>query len=283
MNTKYPIYVISKGRSEKRPTIETLERSGAEYRVVVEPSEKDKYSSHVSEKKIIVAPEDFSKRGMGSIPVRNFVWEHSIGEGHLRHWILDDNIFGFVRLLGNQKLPIETPKMFRIIEDFVDRYSNIALAGLQYDSFIPEMQITPAFIFNTRIYSCILIKNDIPFRWRGKYNEDTDLSIRVLKARLCTILFHCFLQKKATTMTMAGGNTDTIYNSGDERLEFAKSLERQHPDCVKVIRRFGRWHHSINLRKYKTNALKRIESYNYSKSVNEQGLVCVNSNPTQEK
>jgi len=26
-----------------------------------------------------------------------------------------------------------------------------------------------------------LIRNDIPYRWRAKYNEDTDLSLRVLK------------------------------------------------------------------------------------------------------
>lgn len=35
-----------------------------------------------------------------------------------------------------------------------------------------------------RAFPCILIQNDIPFRWRGRYNEDTDLSLRALKA-LC--------------------------------------------------------------------------------------------------
>ena len=255
MNPEYPVYIISKGRWDKTLTAYALNDIGVPFRIVVEPKELNKYSLSIDRNKIIVLPDNFSEQSLGSIPVRNWVWEHAISEGHKRHWILDDNISCFLRLNRNKKRKVKTGTIFKCCEDFVNRYDNVALAGLQYNSFIPEDQITPAFIFNTRIYSCILIKNDIPYRWRGRYNEDTDLSIRVLKDGLCTILFHAFLQDKATTMTMAGGNTDTIYNTGDERLEFAKSLEQQHPDCVKIIRRFGRWHHSINLRKFKRNRL----------------------------
>ena len=61
------------------------------------------------------------------------------------------------------------------------------------------------FTLNTRIYSCNLIKNSVRFRWRGRYNEDTDLSLRMLKAGLCTDLFNAFLQDKETTLTMRGG------------------------------------------------------------------------------
>ena len=69
----------------------------------------------------------------------------------------------------------------------------------------------PPYYPNTRIYSCMLIKNDIPYRWRGRYNEDTDLSIRVLKDGWCTILFNAFLADKSQTMTMKGGNTEDLY------------------------------------------------------------------------
>jgi len=44
-----------------------------------------------------------------------------------------------------------------------------------------------------------LIRNDVPYRWRGRYNEDTDLSLRMLKDRWCTIQFNAFLQGKAAT------------------------------------------------------------------------------------
>ena len=53
-------------------------------------------------------------------------------------------------------------------------------------------------------------------RWRGRYNEDTDLSLRTLKSGLCTVLFNAFLGDKQTTMTGTGGNTESLYKLGDE-------------------------------------------------------------------
>ena len=90
MNPKYPIYIISKGRWESRLTAKTLERMKVPYHIVVEPQEYDNYASVINPDKIHVLP--FSDLGQGSIPARNWVWEHSISIGAERHWILDDNI-----------------------------------------------------------------------------------------------------------------------------------------------------------------------------------------------
>jgi hypothetical protein len=125
---------------------------------------------------------------------------------------------------------------------------------------------------NTRIYSCILIKNDIPYRWRGRYNEDTDLSIRVLKDGWCTILFNAFLAGKVTTMRMNGGNTDTLY-ADDGRKKMAESLAQQHPDVAKVVWKFGRWHHQVDYRPFKNNQLVKKQGLNIPQGVNEYGMV----------
>jgi len=271
MNPRYPVYIISKGRWKTRLTSKALEKTGVPYRIVVEPQEYDDYSAAIDKDKILVLP--FSNLGQGSIPARNWVWEHSQSEGHKRHWILDDNIRAFRRYNDDIKYLVTSGTIFKVSEDFVDRYTNVALAGFQYSSFMAYNRQKRPFTLNTRIYSCILIKNDIPYRWRGKYNEDSDLSIRVLKDGWCTILFNAFLQDKQSTMTMKGGNTDTIYNTGDNRMEFAKSLERQHPDCVKVIRRFGRWHHSINLNPFKKNKLIKKKGIVIPEGINNYGMV----------
>lgn len=273
MNPKYPIYIISKGRWESRLTSKALEEINVPYRIVVEPNEYDNYAKVIDKSKIIVAPENFSERGQGGIPVRNFVWEHSIKEGHKRHWILDDNIRKFRRFNNDIKYLVTDGTIFRCAELFVDRYKNVALSGFQYSSFMAYNRQKRPFTHNTRIYSCILIQNDIPFRWEGKYNEDSDLAIRVLKSRkYCTILFNAFLQDKASTMTMKGGNTDSIYNEGDNRKEFAKSLERKHPDVVKTIWRYNRWHHSINFNSFKDIDLIRVDDYNVGKGINNYGM-----------
>lgn len=243
------------------------------YRIVVEPDEYNNYAKYIDPNKIIVCPENFSKLGQGSIPVRNFVWEHSIKEGHNFHWILDDNIESVERFNNNMKIKCFSPTPFRIIEDFVLRYENIALAGMNYAIFCPASEARPPIRFNERIYSCILIRNDINYRWRGRYNEDTDLSLRVLKDGWCTILFNSFLIGKRATMTQGGGNTDTIYNTGDNRLAFAESLRNQHPDVVKVVWRFNRWHHLVNYKPFEKNLLKRKEEeVKYAKQINEYGL-----------
>lgn len=270
MNPKYPVYIISKGRWDSRLTSKALEKMNIPYHIVVEPQEYDNYASVINPNKIYVLP--FSDLGQGSIPARNWVWEHSINNGDERHWILDDNISAFRRFNNNKKYLVTSGTIFKCAEDFVDRYDNIALSGFQYTYFMTLCRDRKPFIFNTRIYSCILIKNDIPYRWRGKYNEDTDLAIRVLKDGWCTILFNAFLQDKQSTMTMKGGNTDTIYNTGDERLEFAKSLERQHPDCVKVIWNYGRWHHLVNFSPFKKNKLIKKEGLIIPSRINNYGM-----------
>jgi hypothetical protein len=274
MNPKYPIYIISKGRWESRLTSNALEESNIPYRIVVEPDEYDNYAAVIDSSKILCLP--FSNLGQGSIPARNFVWEHSINEGHERHWILDDNIEGFYRYNYSIKYRVVTGTIFKCAEDFIERYENIALAGFQYKFFATHCRNRPAFILNTRIYSCILIKNDLPYRWRGRYNEDTDLSLRALKDGWCTILFNAFLQGKAATMTMSGGNTDNVYTDNDERMKFAKSLEEQHPNLVKVVRKFNRWHHQVNYGHFKNNKLVKKQGIEIPNRVNEYGMVLKN-------
>lgn len=253
MNPKYPIYIISKGRANTIYTSKTLEYMNVPYMIVVEPQEYVQYASVINSKKIIVTP--FKNLGQGSIPVRNFVWEHAVKAGVKRYWIMDDNIKWFYRLHNHMKIPVTDGAILRAAEDFVDRYENVVIAGLQYDYFAPRKAKIQPFTINTRIYSCILLQTDLKLRWRGRYNEDSDLSIRILKEGHCSILFNAFLCGKVPTLTMGGGNTTTIYNTGDNRKEFAKSLQRQHPDIVKVIWRYNRWHHDIDLSSFKANEL----------------------------
>jgi hypothetical protein len=269
MNPKYPVYIISKGRADTRLTSRTLEYMNVPYTIVVEPQEYLDYAKVINSKKILVTP--FSNLGQGSIPVRNFVFEHAIKSGAKKHWILDDNIKYFYRLNHNQKYPFNTGTVFKIAEEFVDRYENIGLAGFQYRYFVPSRQKKSPFQLNTRIYSCILINHRINLKWRGKYNEDTDLSLRVLKGGWCTILFNSFLCGKIATLVMKGGNTSTIYNTGDEREEFVDSLIKQHPKLVKKVRRYNRWHHEVDYSSFKQEPILK-KGIKIPEGINEYGL-----------
>jgi hypothetical protein len=277
MNLKYPIYIPSKGRHESRLTIKALNNMGVDYRVVVEPQEFEQYSKHIDNKNLLILP--FSNLEQGSIPARNWIFEHSKKQGYKRHWIMDDNIEQFNRLNNNLQIKCNTGAIFRCVEDFVDRYKNIALAGLEYDFFVKSRCKWNPYRMNTRIYSCTLIDNSIPHRWRGKYNEDTDLSIRVLKDGYCTVLFLAFLQQKSQTQKIKGGN-QKIYEETNQRKEFAESLAKQHPDVAKVAWRFGRWHHQVNYKPFKKNKLIRVDNYDeiVKDRVNEYGMKLITIN-----
>lgn len=274
MLPKYPVYIISKGRWKNPLTAMALDECGVPYRIVVEPQEYDKYSDVISPEKILVTP--FSNLGQGSTPVRNWVWDHSVAAGAKRHWVLDDNLYMFLRFNRNLKVPVADGTIFRLAESFVDRYSNVAISGFNYLHFIERKKGNryPPVRLNTRIYSCILIQNDIPYRWRGKYNEDTDLCIRVLKDGWVTMLFNAFLADKTTTMRMPGGNTDELYAGQGFSLgrttelteamhaavlEKAVTLQKMHPDIVQVKKKWGRWHHEVDYRAFQENKLHNCE------------------------
>jgi hypothetical protein len=276
-NPNYPVYIISKGRWESRLTSKALEKINVPYHIVIEPQEYNNYASVIDPKKIYILP--FSNLGQGSIPARNWVWEHSISIGTEKHWILDDNISLFYWKNSNNYHRTTTGITFKLAEDFTDRYKNIALSGMQYYFFAPKKQLSPGpFLANTRIYSCILINNNIPYHWRGRYNEDTDLSLRVLKDGWCTILFYAFLCHKQPTMALSGGNTESLYklDNTDGRLLMAQSLQRQHPDVVKITRKWGRWQHQVDYRPFKGNKLIKKEGVIIPEGVNNYGMILVN-------
>jgi len=261
---RFPIYIVSKGRYTKNPTSESLNKMNVNYFVIVEENEYDKYKKIIDKKKLLILPKKFKKEYdtfwkddnpmTGSGPARNFAWEHSIEQGFEYHWVLDDNIESFERFNNNKKVRCLSGDPFYILEDFVLRYTNIVISGFAYANFYPWNEHRPPIKFNTRIYSCLLIQNKLPLRWRGRYNEDTDICIRALKMGLCTVQTNIFLQGKMSTKKMKGGNTDTIYKKGTK--EKSQMIQDMHPDICRVAWKFNRWHHHCNYKIFSNNKPK---------------------------
>lgn len=271
---RYPIFIPSKGRADLSQTARALDEMGVGYRIVVESADYADYARHHGSAVLLRLP--FSNLGQGSIPARNWIWDKALQEGHEKHWVIDDNIRAFYRLNRNRRRPARASGIFCAAEDFTDRFTNIALSGLNNIAFADDRSPTIApFTLNTRIYSATLIRTDIPFRWRGKLNEDTDLSLRVLKAGWSTLQFNAFLIDKATTMKMRGGNTDTVYATGDNRREFAESLAEQHPDVVRVTWKFDRWHHQVDYSPFASNDPGLRPDLELGDEPNEYGMALV--------
>lgn len=282
MNPHFPLYIVSKGRAESRLTSKALEKMQVPYSIVIEEQEFDEYASVIDEKKIVILDKRFQDeyevcddlgrtKSIGPGAARNFVWQHSIEKGHDWHWVMDDNISGFYRLNKNLKVPVGDATIFRCMEDFCLRYTNIGMAGPNYFMFASRKNKMKPFAMNTRIYSCNFIRNDLPYRWRGRYNEDTDLSLRIMRDGLCTVQFNAFLQFKETTQTVKGGNSKEFYDD-EGTMPKSKMLQEMHPDIARVAWRFGRWHHYVNYTPFKRNKLKRKKDCKIITGVNNYGM-----------
>lgn len=267
MNPRYPIYVPSKGRSKYGHTMKAFNRMNVPYKIVVEPQDYDDYASAFGKEKLIVTPH----RDKGLTHTRNFIWDHAQESGTPYFWTFDDNISHFYRLNHNIKWYLKSGTGFYVIEEFMQRYENIAICGMQYEMFCPRKAEHPPFILNTRVYSNMLIRTDIPYRNECFYNDDTDLCLRVLKDGWVTVLFYAFLAQKITTMIIPGGMT-TYYKS-DGRLKFAEELQQKHPDCVTITWIYNRWHHQVNYTKFKKNKLKFKAGVKPANRINNFGMI----------
>lgn len=295
---QFPLYIPSKGRSEYMVTSKALTVMGVRHNVIVEAQEVQAYRDAIKRfdllADIIELQPEFKEtydlcdslglsKSTGAGPARNSAWSHAIESGYSWHWVMDDNISGFFRLNKNLKVPCRTPAFWCAMEDFCLRYKNLAMAGPNYFFFAPRKTRQPPFVVNTRIYSCNLIRNDNPYRWRGRYNEDTILSLDMLKAGWCTILFNAFLQDKMETQKLSGGNTQELYCADDKprkgekysrtgTIEKSQMMITTHKDVSKIVYRFGRIHHHVDYRQFQKNKLIKCDGIDIKPGVNNYGM-----------
>jgi len=269
---KYPIYIPSKDRAATSYTAKFFLDDGVDFKIVIEPGQVKEYEKHFDKDLLLVMPKDDMKL-LGS---RLWIREHSIKQGHKRHWQFDDNIRSIRKVYKRKRIPCDSNKAIRLVEEFTDRYINIGLSGFNYDTFVRNAK-TP-YQLNCHVYSATLVNNEMPFKWRLYYNDDTDLCLQVLTNDLCTVLFNAFVVCKMKTMTVAGGNTKDLYKDAG-RLKMARSLEEIWPDHVETKWRFNRPQHVIknNWKQFTTPLIRRkdIDWGKIEKTDNEMKLVAV--------
>lgn len=253
---RYPIYIVSKGRYNNPLTANYFKSCKIEFYICVEPQEYEMYCNSIGEKHVLKLP--FSNLGKGSYPARNYAWEHAKLNGYAYYWCFDDNIRGFAKWVNgkreNYKNGIEA---IRYVENHVN-VSKVDVSGFEYRYFVTKPPKKP-FKYNTHVYSAMLIKTSLEYRWRLKYNEDIDLCLQVLhNGGSTSSCVYYMTNKTSTSVKMKGGNQDDLYKKNDpiKNLLKAKTIEKAWPQYVKIVIRFGRHHHLIDWKifKQKNNA-----------------------------
>lgn len=243
---EYPVYIISKGRAYNPMTARHFEREGIPFLIAVEPQEAGDYAKAVGEHRLLVLP--FSNLGLGSYPARNYCWEHAKAAGYTYHWLFDDNIQRWRTWRNGKRVDTDDVRYaLRYVEADTHR-TRVDINGFEEPNFVVKPPKKP-FKRNCHVYSAMLIKCSLPYRWRLKYNEDVDLCLQVLHGGGTTSSCTYYMADKvATSEKMKGGNQDELYKGNDPRKKLlkAKMLEAVWPQYAKTVIRFNRYHHYVD-------------------------------------
>ena len=257
-----PIFIPSRGRADITGAAAMLDKIGCpDYRIIVEQDEKAAYTNRWGSERVLVLPVEFQqaydpldghgqKYSLGSGPSRNYAWHLAKEMGTPWHWLIDDNVTQVYRYgMDGVTVVSRGPEWFRDLEKYITQWVNVGMGGPQAESFVAHRhQNTRRAVKNTRIYSFNLIRTDMPFRWRGRWNEDTILSLDMLTRGWATILCYHYLMKKPESRRVKGGNTDELYKHGTGPK--SRLLAAAYPKYVDVRYRFGRIHHFVNYKKH---------------------------------
>jgi hypothetical protein len=243
---QYPVYIVSKGRAYNPLTARLFEAADIDYLIAIEPQEREQYAQALDEHRLLVLP--FSNLGLGSYPARNYCWEHAKSKGAVYHWLFDDNIHKFRTWVhGKRQDTYNIRQSISYVETYLKKHP-VDISGFEEPNFVVKPPKKP-FKHNCHVYSAMLIRCSIPYRWRLKYNEDVDLCLQVLhNGGATSSCVYYMADKVATSVKMKGGNQDELYKGNDPRKKLlkAKMIEAVWPQYAKTVIRFNRYHHFVD-------------------------------------
>jgi hypothetical protein len=222
METKYRIYIPSRGRYDTCYTADCLREYDIRFFLVVEPQEAEKYIEKYGTDSVLILPEN----DQGIAYVRNWMKNHSEAEGQQYHWQIDDNVRAFKLREDNKNKKADPYNLLTYVEDYVDKFENIALASLTHVAYAFAQKTD--IKFNRQAYMCFLCNNSVDAEFRKGVQVDTDYSMQVLTKNWCTVIFTRLLIDKVGTGKMKGGLAEIEYANGGRRARNLKLVELWH-------------------------------------------------------
>lgn len=260
------IYIISKGRPQCH-TAKTLQRIDypGEWFIVCGNNDETlgQYLANWGEEHVKVfdwydevkrtdTMDNFGFDSMpsGACPVRNATAEISQRRGERRHWQLDDDYTGFqVFDAKTGKRPHcdgkELAEYMEAIAEFADR------CGLSNCGFPPSTIETfrdGALGLARRVFNAHNLPSggELFVPWRARLNDDLINAVNVWRTGRSELSVKCLAMNMPPTQSEGGGLTDIYQDEGTVRKTAYAVMAA--PGQVKLVDRFGRYHHSADWR-----------------------------------
>lgn len=242
-----PVYIPSKGRPEC-PTAKLLAKEDIFFRIVVEPgAEEEAYREEGwHDRRILVLP----KRKQGLPYSRAFIKSHSQKRGEAAHWQIDDDVQEFrMRPMGKPSFKVSCRTAMELVETFMDKYENVAVAGPNQNSWPPRGRL----FFNDLPVQAVLINNCVDSNYRRDFPlmSDFDFILQVLREGWCTALLDELRVVTPGDHGRAGGLKE-VYAANRHR-DSALALVKAWPGLGHKVREDG----AVTL--YKKKFMRRFE------------------------
>ncbi len=221
----YPIYIPSKGRSDKCSTVNIFLKENIKFLIVVEPQDFENYTKIFGKERCIVLPEN----NKGIAYVRNFCKHHAVQNNQAYHWQIDDDIKTFQLREDGKNIKTAAQYIFNDIENFVLKYKNIGAAGLIDCVFAWTKK--NIISFNQQICSAGLFNCNTNVIWENRIIEDTDYSLQLLLKNYCTITFNKYLYSKSPNEKASGGLSSKNITTHEEHRH---NLVKKYPEHFKL-------------------------------------------------
>jgi len=223
--SKIGIYIPSYSRPNSCLTAQLLQEYGVDFKICVREEQLNAYSQQFSVDRLVSIPNSAILSDWALPSTRTFIKKYSESQGEDWHWQIDDDIKSFrIKEVIKRKYVKCSPELvFDTCKKFIDKYSNIELAGISHGAFANFSSVP--FKLNKQCSTVVCIKNNNGLYWREKTIEDTDYSLQVLSTGKCTVEFCAFCFDAPASCSQEGGCTDN-YNKQDKQISQIRAMQR---------------------------------------------------------
>jgi len=190
MKNRYWIYIPSKLRADNCITADLLIDNWIDFKIVVEPQEYDLYLEKYWEDKLL----SLDKNDMWLPYSRNWIKDYSKSLWEEYHWQFDDDIIDIKKREWTKNNKIHSLIPMIEIEDFVDKYTNIAVAWLRDITYAWSQK--DLLSYNKLVTSTFIVNNSVDNKWEDNVIWMNDYCLQVLFKWYCTILFNRLIHHK---------------------------------------------------------------------------------------
>ncbi len=211
----FPVVVFSRKRAHNATTMDLLEKSRINYKLVVESGEIDAYQERYPNADILVI-----KDNAGIRYAREQIYQEFKKEGYAYVWMLDDDV---KTVLDDKGKETTLRAMFSSMERFAEEYTNIA-----WLSFDTESLYSSHFRYNLMKRGLSLVNLNTPNSFDGKceLGEDIEFVLRNCLDGFTAVVHNDYVVQFSD---IPGGGASSLYLS---RGNDSKILTQQFPDYV---------------------------------------------------